>query len=133
MKYAYVALALCLMASTARAQQVLDDSVTKVGEENAKAAMAAVIGKLKDPMSAQFKSFTHPDPMYQQYPKNIVCGMVNAKNSFGGYNGFIPFGYQIHTKNTIVLADSVLSNVGGELSKMAFKSLSCASALGVSM
>jgi hypothetical protein len=133
MKYAYVALALGLMGSTASAQQVLDDSIAKVGEENAKAAMAAVMDKLKDPMSAQFKSFTHPDPMYQQYPQNIVCGMVNAKNGFGGYNGFTAFGYHIHTKTTIILADSVLSSVGGELSKMAFKSLSCASALGVSM
>ncbi|WP_313292064.1 hypothetical protein [Rhizobium rhizoryzae] len=131
MKYAYVALG--LMASTASAQQVLDGSITKVGEENAKAAMMAVMNQLKDPMSAQFKSFTHADPMYQQYPQNIVCGLVNAKNGFGGYNGFRPFGYDIHTKSTIILADSVLSSASGELAKTAFKFLSCPSTLGLSM
>lgn len=133
MKFGYVALAAALVASGVCAQQVLDNSAGTVGDEKANAAMSAVMGKLRDPMSAQFKSFTHPDPMYQQYPQNIVCGMVNAKNGFGGYNGFTPFAYHVLNKTTIILADSILASVGGELSKLAFKSMSCASALGVSL
>ncbi|WP_337182167.1 hypothetical protein [Shinella sp.] len=122
-----------LIASSVCAQEVLDNSVGAVGDDKANAAMSAVMARLRDPMSAQFKSFTHPDSMYQQYPQNIVCGMVNAKNGFGGYNSFTPFAYHVLNKTTIILADSILASAGGELSKLAFKSTSCASALGVSL
>lgn len=120
-----------MFVSAAAAQQIVDDSAAKVGDEMAKAAMLAVASQLKVPMSAQFRSFTHPDPTYSQYPENIVCGMVNAENGFGSYSGFVPFAYHIRNKTTIILSDSVLSSVGGELAKMGFKSTSCASALGV--
>lgn len=45
----------------------------------------AVIAKLKDPDSAQFRN-TRPtaDGLY-------LCGEVNAKNSMGGYTGFKRF------------------------------------------
>lgn len=117
----------------ASAQVMLDDSVANVGEQKAEAAMAAVMSKLKDPMSAQFRSFTHPDPLYHLYPQNIICGMVNAKNGFGGYNGFAPFAYNVINKTTIILADSVLNSVVGDLAKLGFKSMSCASALGIKL
>ena len=42
-----------------------------------------VKAKLKDPDSAQFRNL--------QYTPPFVCGEVNAKNSFGGYNGFERF------------------------------------------
>jgi hypothetical protein len=68
-----------MVVGPALAQQILDDSAAKVGGDNAKAAMHTVMAKLKDPMSARFRSFAHPDPRYSQYPKKTVCGMVNAK------------------------------------------------------
>ena len=43
------------------------------------AAENAVKSKLKDPDSAKFENIT----VY----KNVACGTVNAKNSFGGYSG----------------------------------------------
>lgn len=46
-------------------------------------AMVWVKAKLKDPDSAQFRNL--------QYTPPFVCGEVNAKNSFGGYNGFERF------------------------------------------
>lgn len=122
-----------MMAQPALAQQVMDDSVAQVGHEKADAAVKAAMGQLKDPSSAQFKSFTHPDPMYHQYPQQIVCGMVNAKNGFGGYNGFVPFGYHTLQDVVIILADSVVTSPSGELAKAGFKSMSCASALGVTL
>ncbi|MER8809232.1 hypothetical protein [Mesorhizobium australicum] len=128
-----MALLWSVLAASANAQQVLDDSVGKVGEANAKTAMAAVMSKLKDPMSAQFMSFRHPDPMYAQYPQNVVCGLVNAKNGFGGYGGFSPFAYQVLTKSSIILTPEILSSVAGNLSILAFRSTSCASALGVEL
>jgi hypothetical protein len=131
MKFIVAAIALALSIAQVSAQQVLDDSLSKVGEEKARAAMSAVMSKLKDPMSAQFMSFSHPDPMYSQYPKNTVCGMVNAKNGFGGYVGFSPFAYNVLTKTTFILSPEVLSGVVGELATTGFKFTSCASALGV--
>lgn len=49
----------------------------------AKLGKAAVLDKLKDPGSAQFKSAFVNGISY--------CGEVNAKNSYGGYNGFKRF------------------------------------------
>lgn len=54
----------------------------------------AVKNRLKDPESAQFR-----DMKYWKFESVTevegglfyVCGFVNAKNSFGGYNGYKPF------------------------------------------
>lgn len=43
-------------------------------------AKSAVLAKLKDPESAEFGDVGYREP-------GIVCGFVNAKNSFGGYTG----------------------------------------------
>jgi len=50
----------------------------------------AVKSKLKDPDSAQFQ---WPDLVEPSNGDDNVayCGQVNAKNSYGGYTGFIPF------------------------------------------
>jgi hypothetical protein len=44
------------------------------------AAKAAVLAQLKDPDSAQFVEVQVTDT-------GVVCGLVNAKNSFGGFVG----------------------------------------------
>ena len=47
----------------------------------------SVKGQLKDPESAMFKL-----PQVNEDGKpNIYCGLVNAKNSYGGYTGYEPF------------------------------------------
>lgn len=46
-------------------------------------AQAKVALKLKDPESARFTNVTSDH--------GLVCGWVNAKNSYGGYVGFRPF------------------------------------------
>lgn len=48
-------------------------------------AKAAVVNKLKDPESAHFTDLVN------RTDHHVVCGWVNAKNSFGGYVGFRPF------------------------------------------
>ena len=50
------------------------------------AVIKSVKEQLKDPGSAQFKlgKFVTPESGY-------YCGMVNSKNSYGGYVGFSPF------------------------------------------
>lgn len=50
-------------------------------------AKAAITLQMRDPASAEFRSvLTFPD-------KNLVCGQINGKNSFGGYTGFLEFYY----------------------------------------
>lgn len=46
----------------------------------------AVKAKLKDPESASFRWMPLVDP-----PADRYCGLVNAKNSYGGYTGFTPY------------------------------------------
>lgn len=50
-------------------------------------AMASITKKLKDPGSAQFRNVE----MRLFEGKPIICGEVNAKNSYGGYTGFTRF------------------------------------------
>lgn len=75
---------LLVLASGARAE-VIDD------------AKAAVTAKLKDPQSALFSDVrVSSDP-------NVVCGKVNAKNSFGGYVGAKEFRYFINGKSALIV------------------------------
>lgn len=53
------------------------------------AARMAVQQTLKDPGSAQFQPARWA--FYDPTGGTIVCGAVNAKNSFGGYVGFAPY------------------------------------------
>lgn len=51
-------------------------------------AVAEIKSKLKDPVSAIFEKFSsfRDNKNYKR-----ICGNVNAKNSYGGYAGFVPF------------------------------------------
>lgn len=51
------------------------------------ASKEAVKVNLKDPSSAEFKNIR----LVKYLNGHVVCGSVNAKNSFGGYTGFTPF------------------------------------------
>jgi hypothetical protein len=50
-------------------------------------AQDAIREALKDPQSAQFKDVY----VRELKTSRVVCGSVNAKNSYGGYVGFRPF------------------------------------------
>lgn len=61
---------------------------TTLTAEQEKTARATVLAMLKDPASAQFGGIygaRKPDGTI------YVCGMVNARNGFGGYAGAAPF------------------------------------------
>lgn len=51
-------------------------------------AKRAVVAKLKDPDSAQFKDVRYGD---SEETGPVAYGYVNAKNGFGGYTGFERF------------------------------------------
>ena len=58
------------------------------------AAKRAVIQQLKDPNSAQFGPLERQTrPNVRGEPMDVVCGKVNARNSYGGYAGMSGFVY----------------------------------------
>jgi len=59
------------------------------------AARAAVGRALKDPASARFEGVRDRGA--------AVCGLVNAKNSLGGYTGAMPFVYVVASREVFVL------------------------------
>lgn len=71
---------LCLLLVTGNIHaQVSDQTIIE--------AKARIAVKMKDPESVQFSNVVLADS------KNgpVVCGWVNAKNSYGGYVGYAPF------------------------------------------
>lgn len=68
----------CQSEAAAREAKMLDEAKLSVRES------------LRDPESAQFRNLR-----VKEKPSGaIVCGEVNAKNGFGGYEGFERFVYQ---------------------------------------
>lgn len=58
------------------------------------AIKAAAAKALKDPHSAKWERMQRATrPNVRGEPTDVVCGYVNAKNSFGGYIGSKPFLY----------------------------------------
>ncbi|MFC4593068.1 hypothetical protein [Sphingobium tyrosinilyticum] len=53
-----------------------------------KAVENSVKAELKDPYSAQFK---HPALQLSDGEGLIYCGLVNSKNSYGAYTGYVQF------------------------------------------
>lgn len=74
--------ALALSPEPAQAPSLEDDLLARKSAL-IKQAQSAVIAKLKDPDSAQFKTIKATD--------TYVCGEFNSKNAFGGYTGFERF------------------------------------------
>lgn len=65
-----------------------EDFVRTNGEKKLLAsAISAVRDSLKDPASAQVRGAR----IIRTPVGRVVCGEVNAKNSYGGYVGFTPF------------------------------------------
>lgn len=59
-------------------------------------AKERVAAEMKDPGSAQFRGLERFD--------GLVCGEVNARNSYGGYVGFQPF--YVRGEDVVVAADT---------------------------
>lgn len=86
---ALTAVAVLLLPVSALAQQAgtADEAIYE-------AAKSAVIQQLKDPDSAKFGPLTRQTkPNVRGEPTDVVCGAVNARNSFGGYSGMSGFVY----------------------------------------
>lgn len=60
-------------------------------------AKAIVKASLKDPNSSQFQKVV---VIHNSLEETVVCGEYNARNSYGGYVGFKPFGVVTSTYTT---------------------------------
>lgn len=75
-----VAVAICLLAGSAQAQQL-----TWIQEQTLiETSKTTAANSLRDPSSARFEGVR---VSYKLNGKPVVCGYVNAKNGFGGYAG----------------------------------------------
>lgn len=68
-------------------------------------AKAAVRNMLNDPASAQFKNI-------KVNSMGDVCGLFNAKNSYGGYGDFQQFRYELKNKQ---LTNTKVSQIEAEI------------------
>lgn len=88
---------LLLVALLAIGAANAQDETAVIAEAKSKVSM-----KMKDPDSAQFRDIVHVAP-HGTLKTDLVCGWVNAKNSFGGYVGFRRF---------VTFGDSALIETG---------------------
>lgn len=65
-------------------------------------ARQAIAAKMKDPDSAKFTDVARRTALNaKEEPTDVVCGRVNAKNSYGGYTGAKPFVYFVADKSSV--------------------------------
>ncbi len=75
------------------------------------AAKQKVSGKLKDPDSAKFTDVARKTtPNVAGQPTDVVCGKVNAKNSYGGYTGAKAFIYFVGDKSSVSSEDDLVGS-----------------------
>lgn len=92
------------------------ESVRTISDEEAfSKARRTVVSQLKDPYSAVFgELFRTTSRNVRGEPTDVVCGKVNAKNSFGGYTGMKGFVFMVEHESAY-LADS-----GGTLGDLGY-------------
>ncbi|CDH08116.1 exported hypothetical protein [Xenorhabdus bovienii str. oregonense] len=77
--------------------------LTDISNSVVEKARVSVRNSLKDPDSAIFE-YIYPSSQYA----DIACGMVNAKNSYGGYTGKKKFIVNISNDTVVIDSDSEL-------------------------
>lgn len=70
-------------------------------------AKAAIAEQLKDPYSAVYSDLR----TRRSEGRTVLCGQVNAKNSFGGYIGKRPFAFVDHPSGASAIIDSPIVDV----------------------
>ena len=78
------------------------DTSAKVNGSVLDDAHAAVQARLRNPGSAQFQYGF----IIGTGNNRTVCGIVNAKNDFGGYSGYAPFVYHEPSKSVVLARDN---------------------------
>ena len=103
MRSLLVGLLLISTTLTAMAAETIDGSDARVGTKLLRQATEVLGNALSDPASIQFKALSQPQD-------GMVCGLYNAKNKFGGYVGFAPFGYTAGDPQAVMLTPDFMSS-----------------------
>lgn len=83
--------------SSANAQQIMDGSGKSIDDQVKSAVVTAFTSATADPFSAQIIELK----VSKNRPE-LICGMVNMKNTFGAYTGFLPFGFNTQYNNLLM-------------------------------
>lgn len=126
----WMACAFLVTSGIAHSAEVVDDSASVIGAAKVEEMSIAALNVFKDPQSVQFKDLSHPELSPGVLRKVTVCGMVNARNSFGGYNGFTPFVYSSDSKSFTVY-DPQIQPPLRKLHLLVFNYSNCDTRLGV--
>ena len=77
-----------------------------------------VLDKLKDPESAKFRN----QKIIDFKGGKLLCGEVNAKNSYGGYVGFAPY---MASRDYVILMGDGVARSGVDAVNMSLFNISC--------
>lgn len=89
---ALVGVAFLLGACVSSDGNILETKRLSLSSSQVASVHKGVKVSLKDPMSAQFENIKAVRVRYDSgVSRDVVCGLVNAKNGFGGYVGFQAF------------------------------------------
>ena len=77
-----------------------------------------VLSKLKDPESARFRN----QKIIEFRGGKLLCGEVNAKNSYGGYVGFLPY---MASRGYVILMGNDAARGGVDAVNMSLFNISC--------
>ncbi|PZR92251.1 MAG: hypothetical protein DI537_13775 [Stutzerimonas stutzeri] len=113
-KTTFAAIALVLAASTASNPVFAQMKRVRASAAEQARLVEAVKQHLKDPYSAVISDVR----TYKTQMNIYACGLVNAKNSFGGYTGSVPFhagslslpGQTFATPPIVLIGDAAQSN-----------------------
>lgn len=122
----WVGLLACGLALTACAggsvQQAATEPPPPPPKRNLKPADAMaearkeVATKLKDPESARFTDVRYlTTPNARGEPTDVVCGKVNAKNSYGGYAGASGFVYMVDYRSVSLVGGKPIGGMDVDL------------------
>ncbi|MUT22901.1 hypothetical protein GNX14_17100 [Mesorhizobium japonicum] len=104
---------LVFTASVALASAAVAQEAYELNDIKLAAIQRAVSLQLKDPDSAKFGPVKAvPFPGVQE-GVILVCGLVNAKNGFGGYAGEAPFVGVLATYRQSGQAEFIVREIGG--------------------
>jgi hypothetical protein len=114
MRQHFCVIAFCILGLMACRKSPQDIAIQRA-EEQIKAG-------LRDPDSAQFSNErAHEDQRFGM----VVCGLLNAKNSFGGYVGRRRFYAWVYTASVIVNVDDETDKYANESFDKFWKDIGC--------
>ncbi|QNQ62426.1 hypothetical protein IB024_01305 [Brucella sp. 6810] len=109
--HATVCCLVAVLSTTAKAQEFVDETFQSLPKEAQSALSSSLDANFRDPEATKFKMLKFHS---MEGEKNInnetlhgfyVCGLVNAKNKHGGYEGYKKFTFSSEQKSFSIGGD----------------------------